>query len=555
MAEVDGTESLLFEVLGVAFLAYVLNATETEVIARFSAGEALNGAQEEAVKQLLQFLSSTGISLDNSSPMWHLNLDVFASRADGHNTSCANVLRSIAGGSVTVPKSSDKILEILNELAVEFYSLFLIPKDKKRPDPFQPTISAVAFRHPRQDELLKLILEDEALVKLFCYEDLKKKPIEIVSYSQRSSGQGGTFQLVSLPETILRNAWHLASLGTLQPNLAQFCKAIKQIVTTLRAAADGKKASIPVRVAFTGVVLPNNKQKIVLPWGILRSATQEDESLVPAAFDDNTNSTTTAAGEHITVKYSGDVILETEIPYRIFVADWAKIAKSSKPVKIPDGFNDYAVTQKRIEAVEIGLLFATQREGERPRVVSPWRADVDPLGFGHSVSWRNPQTLPLILPAKLTKAEADDWEKWIKLVDSQRVPSVEVAITRLLLAETERKDPVDVLIDAVIAWENLVGSSNGEPTLRVSAALAWLLAKDSTERAKLQNDFAKLYNLRSRIVHGSGVLTVNEATTKPQEAVKIALDALREIFENRPELLKECKDSTERSKKLILGIS
>ena len=555
MTEVDGTESLLLEVLGVSFLAYVLNAAETEVIERFSTGKALNDQQEEAVKRLLQFMSTTGISLDNSSPMWHLNLDVFASQATGHTTSCANVLRAIAGGVVTVPKSSDKVLEILNQLAAEFYALFLIPKDKKRPDPFQPTISAVAFRHPRQDELLKLILADEALVKLFGSEDLKKPAIEVMGYVQRSSGQGGSVQLVTLPEIILRNAWHLASLGTIQPDLAQFCLAIKQIVNTLRASADGKKASVPVRVAFTGVILPNSKQRIVLPWGVLRSATQEDENLIPTAFEDNMNSTTTAKGEHITVKYSGDVILETDMPYRTFVADWAKVSKSSSFVKIPDGFNDYAVVQKHIEAIEIGLLFATQRENERPRVVSPWRANVDPLGFGHSVSWRNPQTLPMLLPAKLTKVEADNWEKWIGLVDSLRVPSVEVAITRLLLAETERKDPVDVLIDAVIAWENLVGSSSGEPTLRVSAALAWLLAKDPTERAELQNKFAKLYNLRSRIVHGSGILTVTEATTKPQEAVKIALDALREIFENRPELLKECKDSTERSKRLILGIT
>ena len=551
MRETEGVESLLLEVLGVAFLMYVLNASETEVVARFSDSKPLSTQQEEALRQLLQFISTTGISLDNSSPLWHLNLDVFASQATGHNTSCANVLRTVAGGKVDIPTSSDKVEEILYQLAGDFYSLFLIPQDKKTPDPFQPTLSRVAFTHNRQDELQQAILADKALVKLFGNEDLTKPAIQITGYVHRSSGHGGTVQLVMLPEIILKNAWHLALLDTRQPDLEQLCIAIRKTVDSLRAAAQGKDASIPVRVAFTGVVLPSGKQTLRLPWGVLRSASMQDDSLIPAVLAEGANSTTTAGGETVTIKYSGDVILETEMPYRTFITDWSKIA-GSKPVRLPNGFNDYEIVQKHIEAIEMGLLFSTKRENERPRVVFSWRAEIDPLGFGHSASWRNPQTLPLILPAKLTENEANSWEKWIKLIDKRRVSSIEVAIHRLLLAETERKDPVDVLIDAVIAWENLVGSPSGEPTLRVSAALAWLLGNDSKERIELQKRFSKIYNLRSRIVHGSGVLTVSEATKLPQEAVKIALDALREIFENRPELLKDFNNSAERSKKLIL---
>lgn len=548
-----GTESLLLEVLGVAFLAYVLNATEVEVVARFSEAKPLGNKQEEALRQMLQLISTTGITLDKSSPLWHLNLDVFASQATGHNTSCANVLRTIAGGEIKTPTSKDRILEILNQLAVESYSLFLIPRDKKTPDPFQPSLSGVTFMHSLKDELEKAILADKALVKLFGNENLDKPAIEITGYVHRSSGQGSSVQLVMLPELILRNAWHLALLDAKQPDLKQFSSAIKKTVHILRAAASGKNVTIPVRVALTGIVLPEGKQRIELPWGVLRSITERDESLIPSIFADGANSTTTSNGETVTIKYSGDIILETEVPYRAFIADWKKVAGNALGVKLPENFNDYEIIQKRIEAVEIGLLFSTNRDGERPRVVSTWRAEVDPLGFsGHAISWRNPHTLPLLLPARLTKDEAEEWKRWINIIDRKRVPSIEVAVHRLLLAGIERKDPVDVLIDAVIAWENLVGSPSGEPTLRVSSALAWLLGKDSSERAELQSKFSKLYNLRSRIVHGSGVLEVNESIKLPQEAVKIALDALKEIFENRPELLEDCKDSNERSKKLIL---
>lgn len=553
MSEANGVESLLLEVLGVPFLTYVLNATDEEVIERFSIDKKLSAQQEEALRQLLQFIQTTGISLDNTSPLWHLNLDVFASQANGTTMSCANVLRTIAGGAINTPTSKDKVLQILYVLAVDFYSLFLIPKDRKRPDPFQPTLSAVAFRHGRQDELQQAILADKALVKLFGNEDLTKSPIQIQGYVTRSNGQGSSVQLVMLPETVLRNAWHLASLQISQPTIQELCIAIKTVLTTLRTATDGKDAMMPVRVAFTGVLLPKEKTELKLPWGMLRAASAQDDNLIPAAFDDNANSTTTPESETITIKYSGDVILETEIPYRIFVKDWNKVAGSTKPIQVPQNFYSYETVQKRIEAVEIGLLFATDRKENRPRTVFSWRAEVDPLGFGYSASWRNPQTLPMLLPAKLTEDEAINWEKWIKLVDAKRVPSIEVAIHRLLIAETERKDPGDVVIDAVIAWENLVGSSSGEPTLRVSTSLAWLLGKDAAERATLQDKFSKMYALRSRLVHGSGVLTVKEASEKPHEAVSIALEALQEIFENRPELLSECKNSTERSKRLILG--
>lgn len=553
MNEAKGIESLLLEVLGTSFLAYVLNASEQEVIDRFSTAKKLNDQQEEALAQLLQFIQTTGLQLDNSSPLWHLNLDVFASQANGTTMSCANVLRTIAGGSIAAPTSKDKILEILYIFAADFYSLFLIPKDRKTPDPFQPTLSAVAFRHHRQDELQKAMLADKALVKLFGTADLAQDAINIQGFVARSNGTASGVQLVMLPETLLRNAWHLALLESKQPTIDELCQAIKKVLGTLRAAANNQDATIPVRVGFTGVVLPKGKSELILPWGKLRATSPLDDSLIPAAFDDNGTSTSTPDGQVVIIKYSGDVVLETEIPYKVFVTDWSKVAGSTTGVKLPQDLHTFEQIQKRIEAVEIGLLFATKREKDRPRTVFSWRAEIDPLGFGHSASWRNPQTLPMLIPAQLSENEAMEWGKWIKLVDEKRVPSIEVAIHRVLIAETERKDPGDVVIDAVIAWENLVGSSNGEPTLRVSAALAWLLGEDAVERKTLQDKFSKMYALRSRLVHGSGVLTPKEAAEKPQEAIGIALDALRKIFDERPELLSECKDSTERSKRLILG--
>jgi hypothetical protein len=58
-----------------------------------------------------------------------------------------------------------------------------------------------------------------------------------------------------------------------------------------------------------------------------------------------------------------------------------------------------------------------------------------------------------------------------------------MSIRRILRAVSERKEPEDTLIDAVIVWENLFGSSQ-ETTLRVTMSVAWMLGTDSKHRER-----------------------------------------------------------------------
>lgn len=109
----------------------------------------------------------------------------------------------------------------------------------------------------------------------------------------------------------------------------------------------------------------------------------------------------------------------------------------------------------------------------------------------------------------------------------------------------------DRLVDAVIAWENLFGTSQGEPRLRISAALAWLLAEDSGARETLQSQAKSLYNSRSMIVHG-GKPDESELAEPANAALTIARDALRVLFRDRPDVL-ALPDGAARSQRLILG--
>jgi len=169
------------------------------------------------------------------------------------------------------------------------------------------------------------------------------------------------------------------------------------------------------------------------------------------------------------------------------------------------------------------------------------------------MSWADPRQMPMFNPAALSGAEAKSWKDWTERVDNGRVKSIDIAVRRTLRATAERADPTDALIDAVIAWENLVGSQKGEPTLRVSAALAWLLGADAKERKKLKKVIGELYSIRSGVVHGTRNLDPKEAGERREEALDITIRSLQILFRDRHDLLTECKDGGERSNRLILG--
>lgn len=127
-----------------------------------------------------------------------------------------------------------------------------------------------------------------------------------------------------------------------------------------------------------------------------------------------------------------------------------------------------------------------------------------------------------------------------------------MAVRRVISASATRVDQIDALVDLVIAWENLFGSRQGEPTLRISAALGWLLGTTSEEREHYRARVAKTYALRSDIVHGNRIVAPQEASEMLVEARAITLGALRKLFDSRTDLL-ALQSGDERSRALIMG--
>lgn len=257
-------------------------------------------------------------------------------------------------------------------------------------------------------------------------------------------------------------------------------------------------------------------------------------------------SATTPDGEQVVIDYSGDVVLEMDLPYEL------ELGRFEFGVEWPQHLRQFETVGRRIESLQLGLLLALRRE-RQPLVVLAWQRILDPLAQGSGVSWSDTRRTPNLTPHQLSPEDVSDWASWITDVDRRRVPGIEVAVRRTIRAAMERADPADALVDAVIAWENLVGSRDGEPTLRVTAALAWLLEAEPEARRSRQIALKKLYTLRSDVVHGNRPLGNQEAQQGSRDAQAVAVDALGKLLRDQPELLQECGDSNERSLRLIFG--
>ena len=127
---------------------------------------------------------------------------------------------------------------------------------------------------------------------------------------------------------------------------------------------------------------------------------------------------------------------------------------------------------------------------------------------------------------------------------------LDIALTRMVRVASEDRRPADALIDAVIAWENMLGSKS-ETTFKVSAALSWLLEPEDLEARRTLNARAKkIYNLRSRIVHGEVDDDMAEAAKFSKEALTLAVRVFRHIHA-QPKL--KDMSSSARAEMILLG--
>jgi hypothetical protein len=296
-------------------------------------------------------------------------------------------------------------------------------------------------------------------------------------------------------------------------------------------------------MAFAGVRLPSQG-----PYDfdglVLRQVDARDQEYVPKHLMGQLAGTD-ALGNTVMIDYSGDVVAEMEVPYAVRILEHGQ----DDFLPFPEDILKINNIEERSQRLRISLLLALGRE-HRVQIVPSWQSIDDPLEHVMSQGWSDPRQAVGLMPTQLTEQEMTAWKEWYDLLGTSGAERVDIALSRIIRAVAERRDPVDVLIDAVIAWENLFGSSQGELKLRITASMARLLADDPKDRLELRKKLGRIYDLRSQAVHGSGKPKPAEIALC-SEALDYAIRIVKVVFKKRPDLLED-KEGTDRSMKLLL---
>lgn len=245
-------------------------------------------------------------------------------------------------------------------------------------------------------------------------------------------------------------------------------------------------------------------------------------------------------------------VLWTKTPHRLISATRSDISEDQINAMVSE-MQDYATSfqaelQRRTMALQFGLLAWAVECG-----------DQSPTNILATSSWSLlplSQTSPpfIFTPAgqmHSTSLDADDLNMVANIIDEvgEVTPRLYVALSRMIRVASERRDPVDALIDAVVAWENMLGSK-AETTFKICASMAWLIEPDDEgRRVAFLSKAKKIYSLRSDLVHGSVHADSNLALEYGQDALRMAVQAFRRIHADST--LKELKSSS-RSERLLM---
>ena len=134
------------------------------------------------------------------------------------------------------------------------------------------------------------------------------------------------------------------------------------------------------------------------------------------------------------------------------------------PAPWPPRFRPPPAIEQAVRRLRFSLMLAVERE-YRVLLVQTWRAFDEPFSFGIAHSWSDPRHGTTLMPTQLTPAEVGAWGEWYDRLNAPEVDKIDLALSRILRAVAERREPSDVLVDSVIAWENLFGTKEGEPNL------------------------------------------------------------------------------------------
>ncbi|MFB6624250.1 hypothetical protein ACFCWD_36935 [Streptomyces sp. NPDC056374] len=512
---------------GDRFVSYCINAS-AESLDSID----MSAAQLAAIGNL-EFIANRAKSNGNDFSIHLARADVMR-YVNESAVSIPNALRESCGGSVNRRDSSDPLEEALLEIASSSYpaTLFPAPSPETPADLSSMITSSLAFQRPSSKPISQLILGDPSLVKLFPgappAEEYEGVGFDITSMIYWSTGTGASIQLGSFASSLLQTAKRgMSSTSTADDYFDLASKALQDA----RSLARTRKAKTKALVGFSNVSLSAGSV-IKLSGGSLRPFTFTDHH----AFIDPKNVQS---------------VLEVDCDIEILGVEDESSAdgKSSWDPYQRDLVKHQAELRRRVDLERLAILFSCEEAPHAPLGVAT--TVINPISLNRAVSFSVHHSLSSHHPTlEIDSAAAARMVEWSTKISGSPA-NLDMGMRRLLSAVSERFDPMDSFVDAVICWENLFGTNQGEVGFRIAASIAHLLfPADSVERRKLFEEVKRMYGIRSKLVHGSKEPDFLEAIKHRERSIEIAVDAFKALS-GRADLLKV--DSSGRGSLLLIG--
>ncbi len=535
------------ETFGDEYIAYVLN---------------LGGGNDDAVaepdrQQALVALANIARAVaalpDDLQRRFSL-LALLFRRADDDSETLTTQLRAMCGGRVDPYGGSDPVSESLFYLARDVLPMTLLPpeRDEKNRPWSAPDIgiNSATFRNPWANDFARHFLRDPILGQLFPAHDLESvnnavlrdgvpdEPFtrlqDVVSEVIWSDGSGGTVALNSIAASVL--SWMFAIMSVHAAGVDELATYVDDAMETVRSLVSKKRVKLPLIASLFNIDLE-----------VARVST----STATLVKWDGRPISRFAAG-------SADAVLLLNVDMRILdVLEFDHSAPRGEDDPIWRRFQHRQSTMRAssrsIERELVRARLAVTLASDLPNVYAPQvRAWTVPKPISLGGSWYEAPSQRSSHPrSTIDQSGAERIVDWAERL--QRFPdTLWLGSRRLLGATTERLDMLDAFVDAIVCWENLLGTGEGEVTFRVSAAMATLLEEDDPERrGKLFDEARELYRERSGLIHGSREPDPAEAIKLRDRAVEIAILAMRQVLD-RPEL-RDAPQSSVRNRLVLLG--
>jgi hypothetical protein len=442
-------------------------------------------------------------------------------------------LRASTGGMLPSVRTDDDVAAAAVAVALEFLGAFIV--EPHRFGSFAAASSAVTVRSqsPTVEAFGSAILADPQLGPGFggpadswSVDDLDAG-LDYVT----NTGLGSGVQLALLAPTMLGAvATRLWCEGRFEPQT--FVEAVVGEVTAVRRLI-GMGRQVPSRtiVGLTGIDVPEGTEVDLGEPKRLRRATEAEQRLMSSMMGTSPVS----------------AVIETTFPFRMLVGSFDDSSLREHQERLMrDALQDFdrSVNHARL-ALALGM--ATTALGALAVV---GRVIFAPLMF-------TPVSLSYVgrVPASAPQLDArtiDRIQERSQALQTTDLGRIEVAVRRLLSA-LERPTATDGFIDAVIGWDNLFGTRQGESTMRIAFSFAHLLGKDDvSRREEISAEIRAAYDLRSQIVHGSEAeVPLEDAYEKRGRAIQLLEQALDALLLDRPDLLSG--DGADRSHSLLIG--